>query len=133
MKTLGLISVMVWPSWDIASLGELASGVSFRPWMTFHMFGPSELDIVSWRRSFQLSVLASLIALIASQQASIHPWRFWCIVRQRLFRVPIWLARFRFLAAFRFFDVSCCRWDQDVIETRDLKRLVRFIREIVHF
>ena len=69
--------------WDIASLGELASGVPLRPWITFHMFGPSELDIASWRRFFQLSVLVSFIALVASRQASIHSWWFWWIVWRR--------------------------------------------------
>ena len=70
MKTLALdlMSVMVRPMWDIASLGELASGVSLRPSMTFHMFELLELDIASWGRSFQLSVSASLIASVASPQ-----------------------------------------------------------------
>ena len=86
---MDLISLMVRPLCDIASLGQLASGVPFRPWITFHMFGPSELDIASWRRSFQLSVLASLIDSVDSRQASIHSWRFWCIIRQRRCRVRI--------------------------------------------
>ena len=60
MLALDLISMMVQPLWDIASLGELASGVPSRPWITFQMLGPSELDIASWRRFFQLSVLALL-------------------------------------------------------------------------
>ena len=80
---------MVRPSWGIASLGELASGVPLRPWMTFHIFGPSELDITSWSRSFQLSVLASLIASVASRQASFHSWQFWWIFWRRRFRVQI--------------------------------------------
>ena len=47
MKTLALdlVSVIVRPLWDKASLGELVSGVPLRPWITFHMLGPSELDI----------------------------------------------------------------------------------------
>ena len=67
MKTLALdlISVMVRQLWDIAPLGEFASGVPLKPWVTFHMLGPSELDIVSWRRVFQLSVFASLITSLA--------------------------------------------------------------------
>ena len=89
---LDLMSVMVRPLWDVASFGELASGVPFRPWMTFHMFGPSEFDIASWRRSFQLCVLASLLASVDSRQASIHYCRFWCIVRRRRLRIGI-LAR----------------------------------------
>ena len=89
MLTLDLISVMVWLLWDIASIGELASGEPFRPWMTFHMLGPTEFDIASWRRSFQLSVLIWLIASVTSRQASIHSSRFWCTVQQRRFRVRI--------------------------------------------
>ena len=94
MKTLALdlISVMVRPLWDIALLGELASGVPLRRWITFHMLGPSELDIVSWRRFFQLSVMASLISLLASRQPSIHSWWFWWILWWRPFRLWI-LAR----------------------------------------
>ena len=78
MKTLALdlVSVIVRPLWDVASLGELASGVSLRPWITFHMLGPSELDIAFLSRFLQLSVLVSLIALVASRQASIHSWQF---------------------------------------------------------
>ena len=76
MLALDLILVMVRPLWDIALLGELASGVRLRPWITFHMLGTLELDISSWRKFFQLSVLASLITSLASQQASIHSWRF---------------------------------------------------------
>ena len=87
--TLDLTLVMVRPSWDIASSGELASGVPIRPWMTFHIFVPSEFDTVFWRRSFQLSVLASLIALVASRQVLIHSCRFWWIAQQRLFWVQI--------------------------------------------
>ena len=92
MLALDLISVMVRASWDIALLGELALGVPFRPWITFHMFGMSELDIASWRILFQLSVLDSLIASVAGRQASIHCCCFWCIVRQRRFQMRI-LAR----------------------------------------
>ena len=68
MKTLALdlISLIVRTLWDVASLGELASGVPWRPGITFHMLGPSELDMVSGSRFFQLSVLASLIASLAS-------------------------------------------------------------------
>ena len=80
---------MVRHSWDIASFGELASGVPFRPWMTFHMFGPSEFDIAFLSMSFQLSVLASLITSVASRQALIDYYWFWCIVRWRQFRVWI--------------------------------------------
>ena len=47
MLALDLMLVMVQPLWDIASFGELAFGVPFRPWMNFHMFGPSEFDIAS--------------------------------------------------------------------------------------
>ena len=83
---------MVRPLWDIASLEELASRVLLRSWITFHMLGPSELDIASWRRFFQLSVLVSLIALLASWQASIHSWRFWWIIWRKRFRLRI-LAR----------------------------------------
>ena len=54
-----------------------------------HIFGPSELDFASWRRSFQLSVLASLIASVASWQTSIHCCRFWWIVSKTWFRVQI--------------------------------------------
>ena len=36
MKMLDLILVMVQLLWDIASLGELASGLPFRPWMNQH-------------------------------------------------------------------------------------------------
>ena len=89
MLALDLISVMVRPSWEIASLGVLASGVPFRSWITFHITGPLELDIGSWRRFFQLFLLASLITLVASWQASIYSCRFWCIVRRRRFRVRI--------------------------------------------
>ena len=94
MKTLALdlVSVTIRPLCDIASLGELASGVPLRPWITFYMLGPSELDIASWRRFFQLSVLASFIASVASRQASIHSWRFWWIVWRRRLRLRI-LAR----------------------------------------
>ena len=53
------------------------------------MFAPSEFDIASWRRSFQLSDLTSLIASVASRQASIQSWWFWWIVRRRRFRVQI--------------------------------------------
>ena len=53
------------------------------------MFGLWELDIASWRRSFWLSVLASLIALVASRQASTHSWWFWWIDRRRQFWVQI--------------------------------------------
>ena len=56
------------------------------------MLEPLELDIASWRRYFQFSVLASLIALLASWQASIHSWRFWWIIWRRRFRLQI-LAR----------------------------------------
>ena len=80
---------MVRPLWNIASLGELASGVPLRHWITFHMLGPSELDIASWRRLFQLSVLALLIASLASRQAPIHSWRFWWLVWRRRFRLQI--------------------------------------------
>ena len=83
MLALHLISVMVRPLWDIASLGELASGVPLRPWITFYMSGPSELDSASWIRFFQLSVLALLIASLASRQVSIHSRRFWWIVWRR--------------------------------------------------
>ena len=78
MKTLAvdLVSVIVRPLWDIVSLGELGPGVPLSPWITFHMLGPSDLDIASWSRFFQLSVLASLMASVASRQASIHSWRF---------------------------------------------------------
>ena len=91
MKTLvfDLISVIVWTLWDIALLGELASGVPFRPWITFHMFGPLEFDILSCRISFQLSDLASLIASVASWQVSVHSWRFWWMVWQRQFQGQI--------------------------------------------
>ena len=51
--------------WDIASFGELPSGEALRPWITFHMLGPSELDIASWRRIFQLSVLAGCYSVAA--------------------------------------------------------------------
>ena len=80
MLALDLISVMIQLSWCIASLGELASGVRLRPWMIFHIFGLSEFDIASWRRSFQLSVLALLVASVASWQVSSHSCQFWCIV-----------------------------------------------------
>ena len=83
---------MVRPMWNIASLGELASGVPLRHWITFHMLRRSELDIASWRRLFQLSVLDSLIASLASRQAPIHSWRFWWLVWWRWFRLHI-LAR----------------------------------------
>ena len=53
------------------------------------MLEPLELDIASWRRYFQFSVLASLIALLASWQASIHSWRFWWIIWQRRFWLRI--------------------------------------------
>ena len=53
------------------------------------MYGPSELDIASWRRFFQFSVLVLLIASVASWQASIYSCQFWCIVRRRRFRVQI--------------------------------------------
>ena len=43
-------------------------------------------------KTFLTSVLASLIVLVASLQASIHSWRFWWIVRRRRFWVHI-LAR----------------------------------------
>ena len=91
MKTLALdlISVMIQPLWDIALLGELASGVPLRPWITFHMFGPSQLDIASWRRFSQLSFLGSLIASVPSRQASIHSWWFWWIVWRRRFQLRI--------------------------------------------
>ena len=79
--TLDLMLVMVRPFWG----GELV-GAPFRP---CHMFGPSEFDIASWRRSFQFSVLASLIALKASQQALIHSCWFWWIVQQRQFQEQI--------------------------------------------
>ena len=65
------------PFWDIASFRELASGVPLKPWITFHMSGPSELDIASGSRFFQLSDLVSLIALVASWQVSIHSWQFY--------------------------------------------------------
>ena len=84
--------VMVQPSWDIASFGELASGIPVRPWMIFHIFVPSEFDTAFWRRSFQLSVLVSLIASVALRQVLIHSCRFWWIARRRLFWVQI-LAR----------------------------------------
>ena len=57
MLALGLMLAMVQLLQDITSFGELASGVPFRPWMTFHMFGPSEFitayggdvsNILSW-------------------------------------------------------------------------------------
>ena len=89
MCTLELMPVMVWPLWSIGEFGELASGVLFRTWMTFHIFGLSEFDIASWRRSLQLSVLVSFIASVASKQASIHSCRFWWIVRRRWFRLWI--------------------------------------------
>ena len=89
MLVLDLMSVMVRSSWDVVSMRELASVVPFRPWMTFRTFGPSEFDILSWRTSFQLSALASLIASVASQQALIHACRFWCIVLRRQFQVRI--------------------------------------------
>ena len=54
---LDFMSVMLRPSWDIDT------GLPFRPWMTFHVFWLSEFDNASWRRSFQLSALTSLIAL----------------------------------------------------------------------
>ena len=92
MLDFDLRSVIVRSLCDIALLGQFASGVLLRPWITFHMFGPSEFDIASWRRSFQLSDLASLIVSVASRQASIHSWQFWCIVLRRRFRVLI-LAR----------------------------------------
>ena len=77
------IATVMWLSCDCLScnwlslFGELASGVPFRPWMTFYIFelsefGSSEFVIASWRRSFQLSVLTSSIASVDSWQASIH-------------------------------------------------------------
>ena len=72
-----LLLVMVWWLLDIASFGELVSGVPFRPWMTCHIFEPSDFEIASWRRSFQLSPLVLLIASVASLQASMHScWFF---------------------------------------------------------
>ena len=53
------------------------------------LFGPSELDIVSWRTSFQLAVLASFIALLVLWRAPIHSYQDWWIVRRRQFRVQI--------------------------------------------
>ena len=89
MLALDLMSVMVQPSWDITLFGKLASGVPFRPWMTFQIFVPSEFDTATWRWSFQLSVLASLIALVASRQASVHSCWFWWIIWWRQFWVWI--------------------------------------------
>ena len=102
-----------------------------------HIFEPSELDFASWRRSFQLSVLASLIASVASWQTSIHCCRFWWIVSKTWFRVQI-LAhmshpRFRFLARFYFLDVGCYSRDENIIETRYTERYVWFVRKIINF
>ena len=41
------------------------------------------VGLASWRRFFQLSVLVSFIASVASRQASIHSWGFWWIVWRR--------------------------------------------------
>ena len=50
------------------------------------------------------------------------------------FGLHIWsYPRFKLLVGFRFSDKSCCGWDENVIEARDSKRYVRFIRETVHF
>ena len=50
MKTLALdlVSVIVRPLWDIASLGELASGVPLRPWITFHAIAVVDLGLHMW-------------------------------------------------------------------------------------
>ena len=129
MLALGLMLAMVQLLQDITSFGEVASGVPFRPWMTFHMFGPSEFITVYGRRRFQLPLLALLIASGASWQASIHSCQFLCIARWRRFYVytdfglHVWShPRFGFLARFCFPDVSCCIWDENIIETRYTER-----------
>ena len=71
MLALDLESVIVRPLWDMASLGELVSGVTLRPQMTLHGSGPSAFDKKLCKRSFQLLALASFIATFASRQASI--------------------------------------------------------------
>ena len=117
---------MVRPSWDIASLIELASGVPFRPWITFRMFQPSEFDIVSWRRFFQLSVLASLIASVTSRQPSIHSCRFWCIVRWMQFRVRSLARTWGFIQGLDFLlDLDFSTWVVVAEMTMSLKRVTR--------
>ena len=63
MKLLpfALESVIVQPIWDMDSLEELASGVEFRPLITFHMSFPLVLVMAPSRSSFQLSVLTLLM------------------------------------------------------------------------
>ena len=104
---------MVQPLWDIASLGELASGVPLRPWMTSHMFGSLALDIASWRRSFQLclGLVDSLGSFIDKCQSihgdfdgSFNGGNFECGFRLAHESHP----RFRFLAGFWFSNVSSC-------------------------
>ena len=94
---------------DLRNESEMMSGpaviflITYRPWMTFHIFRPSDFDIASWRRSFQLSILALLIASVASWQAPIHSCWFWWIVWQRQFRVRILVCTYGVIQGLNFF------------------------------
>ena len=66
------------------------------------MLRPSELDITSRRRVFQLSVFASLIASLASRQAFIHSSRFWWTLWRRRFRLQILVCTCRFIQGLDF-------------------------------
>ena len=102
MLALDLVSVIVRPSWDMASLGELVSGVPLTPRMTFHTSRPSTFDIELCKRSFQLLALASLMATFASRQASIHSCRVWWIVRWRQLRLLIFARTCGLIQGFGF-------------------------------
>ena len=102
MLALNLVSVIVRLLWDMASLGDVVSGVLLRPQMTFHTSGMSSFDKELCRRSFQLLALALLTAMFASRQASIHFCWFCWVVQHRWFQLQIFAWMWGLIQGFSF-------------------------------
>ena len=75
------MSVIVRPLWDIASLGEFASGVPLRLLMTFYMSLLLVFNIAAF--------LASFVASLASLHTSIHSCRLVLMVRRNQLQARI--------------------------------------------
>ena len=69
MLVLVFVFVMVQPLCGMASLGELVSGASLKPWVTVHMPGAARFEMEFCRCSFQFLFLVSLIAWFTSRHA----------------------------------------------------------------
>ena len=138
MLALDMLLVIVWLLWDMASLGKLVSGVLLRPRMTFHTSGPSAFDIELCKRSFQLVFLASLIAMFASRQATIHSCQFRRIVQWRWLQLWIFdqtcglIQGFWFLTQFDFADVKWGWRFENVVESWDTDWNVRLFWKLLH-